>query len=128
MEYDHHYQGAFCKVCRKQEPQSLKKTGGAWITKPFKNWKKAVEKMRAHSKSDSHIKLYEVELLAARARKEDLLLYSNYKLLESKRGYKIEVVSRRFFFVPIFLHGSTFLTLLILINWLIWSCPMVVKI
>ena len=25
LEYDHNYQGAFCKVCRKQEPQSLKK-------------------------------------------------------------------------------------------------------
>ena len=37
LEYDHNYQGAFCKVCRKQEPQSLQKTGGAWITKPFKN-------------------------------------------------------------------------------------------
>ena len=77
----------FCKVCRKQEPQSLQKTGGAWITKPFKNWKRAVEKLRAHSKSDSHIKHCEAELLAARARKEESSpLYSNYKLLESKRG------------------------------------------
>ena len=42
--------------------------------------------MRAHSKSDSHIKHCEAELLAAGTRKEDLLLYSNYKLLESKRG------------------------------------------
>ena len=25
LEYDHNYQEAFCKVCRKQEPQSLKK-------------------------------------------------------------------------------------------------------
>ena len=50
LDYDHNYQGAFCKVCRKQEPQSLKKTGGAWITKPFKNWKKTVEIMRVHSK------------------------------------------------------------------------------
>ena len=37
------------------------------------------------------------------------------------------MVSGRFFFVPIFLYGSTFVTLLILINWLIWSCPVVVK-
>ena len=47
----------------------------------LKNWRcmdyqavqeleKAVEKMRAHSKSDSHIKHCEAELLAARARKE----------------------------------------------------------
>ena len=42
LEYDHHYQVAFCKVCRKQDPQSLQNTGGVWVTKPFKNWKKAV--------------------------------------------------------------------------------------
>ena len=40
----------------------------------------------------------------------------------------MEVVTGCFFFIPIFLHSSTFLTLLILINWLIWSCPVVVKI
>ena len=43
------------------------------------------------------------------------ILYINYKLLESKR---------RFFFIPIFLHGSTFLTLLIMIKQvdLVMSC------
>jgi len=30
----------FCKVCRKRGI-SLEKTGGAWISKFFKDWKKA---------------------------------------------------------------------------------------
>ena len=106
LEYDHHYQGAFCKVCKKQDPQSLQKTGGAWITKPFKNWKKAVEKIRAHSKSDSHIKHCEAELLAARARKEGSSIRQQLQII----GEQERMVSRRFFFVLIFLHGSTFLT------------------
>ena len=84
---------------------------------------KVVEKMRAHSKSDSHIKHCEAELLAARARKEGSSIIQLQIIGEQER-----MVSRRFFFVPIFLYGSTFLTLLILINWLIWSCPVVVRI
>ncbi len=55
LEYDENYRGAFCKTCRKYDHHPSQKTGGAWITKPFKNWKKAVEKMRAHAKSDTHM-------------------------------------------------------------------------
>ena len=84
LEYDHNYHGAFCKVCRKQEPQSLQKTRGTWITKPFKNWKRAVEKMRTHSKSDSHIKS---RVISSKSKERGIfLLYSNYTLLESKSG------------------------------------------
>ena len=55
LEYDDHYQGAFCKICRKRDQHSSQKTGGVWITKSFKKWKKAVEEMHAHAKSDAHI-------------------------------------------------------------------------
>ena len=41
----------FCKECKKAE-KSLQRTGGTWVTKPFTNWKKASEKMKAHSQSD----------------------------------------------------------------------------
>ena len=54
MEYDADCEGAFCKLC-KTSGQSLERTGGVWITKPITNWKKAVEKMEAHTKSDAHI-------------------------------------------------------------------------
>ena len=123
LEYDHKSRS----ILRSVESRSLshlKKTGGAWITKPFKNWKRVVEKVRAHSTSDSYIKHCEAELLAARARKEGSFIIQQLQII----GEQERMVSMRFFFVPIFLHGSTFLTLLILINWLIWSCPVVVKI
>ena len=54
LEYDADFDGAFCKLC-KTYGKTLERTGGVWTTKPFTNWKKAVEKMRAHAKSDSHI-------------------------------------------------------------------------
>ena len=43
--YDKNLQGAFCK----NDVRSLQRTGGAWITKPFTNWKKVTQKMKLHS-------------------------------------------------------------------------------
>ena len=85
LEYDQNYEGAFCKVCRKRELHSQQKTGGAWITKPFKNWKKAVEKMKAHSKSDNHIRHTEEEVLAARMRKEGSVLQQLHVIGEQEK-------------------------------------------
>ena len=48
----------------KQSGRSLEHTKGVWVTKPFKNWKKAIEKMKAHSKSESHHQAAEYALLA----------------------------------------------------------------
>jgi len=67
--FDDNFQGAFCKVCRKRGI-SLQRTGGTWISKPFKNWKKALEKMKAHAKSEIHIQSCEAEMAAARALQE----------------------------------------------------------
>ena len=47
--YDENCQGVFCKQCKKAG-KSLQRTGGTWVTKPFTNWKKALEKMKAHHK------------------------------------------------------------------------------
>ena len=46
LEYVCNFQGAFCKICRKFETrgQSSQGSGGVWVTKPFQNWKKAVQK------------------------------------------------------------------------------------
>ena len=55
LEYDADCDGAFCKLY-KTSGKSLERTGGVWTTKPFSNWKKAVEKMKAHAKSDAHIR------------------------------------------------------------------------
>ena len=53
MEYDEDAKGAFCRL-RKKSGKSLQRTAGVWVTKPFSNWKKAVEKMKTHEKSDAH--------------------------------------------------------------------------
>ena len=68
LEYSEDHQGVFCKVCKKRGV-SLERTGGAWITKPFNNWKKALEKMRAHSQSEVHIQSCAAEADAATALK-----------------------------------------------------------
>ena len=44
----------------------LERFGGAWITKPFNNWKKAIEKICPHVRSDIHIESCEAEMVAAR--------------------------------------------------------------
>ena len=54
LYYDEDSEGAFCKICKQSGISDLQHTGGVWVTKPFKNLKKAVEKMKAHSRSDSH--------------------------------------------------------------------------
>ena len=65
LEYSEDHQGAFCKVCKKRG-RSLQRIGGAWITKPFNNWKKTIEKMHAHAQSDIHIQSCEAEMVASR--------------------------------------------------------------
>ena len=74
LTYDEDSKGAFCRTCKR----SLQRTG-VWVTKPFQNWKKAVEKMRAHEQSESHIQVSEALLLAANL---------NFTVLESKKGEK----------------------------------------
>lgn len=71
LEYNEDVQGAFCKQCRKNlGGMSANKTGGAWISKPFTNWKKAVEKMKEHAQSNGHIQGGEMEIAASRAMQE----------------------------------------------------------
>ena len=67
-EYDGNFQGAFYKVCRKVETrgQSSQGSGGVWVTKPFQNWKKAVQKLKEHASSESHLRQVEAELIVSR--------------------------------------------------------------
>ena len=52
LEYDEDCK-VFCNICR-ISGKSLQRTGGVLVTKSFTNWKKAVEKKKAHEKSDLH--------------------------------------------------------------------------
>ena len=66
LEYDSNLQGAFCKICRKAVTREYfsQGSGGLWVTKPFQNWKKAVQKMKAHTSSEFHLRQVEAELIA----------------------------------------------------------------
>ena len=55
LEYDVDCDGAFSKLCKTYGKTSLEQTGRVWTTRPFTNWKKAVEKMKVHTSSDGHI-------------------------------------------------------------------------
>ena len=55
LEYNADSEGAFCKHC-KTSGKALERIGGVWTTRPFKNWKKAIEKMKAHAQSEGHIR------------------------------------------------------------------------
>ena len=74
LEFDENLQDAFCKSCKKGG-RSLQRTGGAWITKPFTNWKKATQKMKSHSKSEVHLLSCQLDVEADRARKEGWVHY-----------------------------------------------------
>ncbi len=67
LEYDGNFQGAFCKICRKDETrgQSSQGSGGVWVTKPFQNWKKAIKKMKAHASSEFHLRQTEAALVVS---------------------------------------------------------------
>ena len=81
LEYDEDQQGAFCKVCRKWG-RSIQKTGGVWIMKLFNNWKKALEKTRAHSQSDGHIQSCEPQLAADTVVHQDSVIQQLQQLRE----------------------------------------------
>ena len=52
---------------------------------PFNNWKKAVEKMRAHSHSNGHIQSCETQIAAARAMQEGSIVQQLQQVGEIER-------------------------------------------
>ena len=48
---DEDINGAFCRVGKQTTAESTTHTGGVWVTKPLQNWKKAIERMKAHERS-----------------------------------------------------------------------------
>ena len=60
-------------------------TGGAWIIKPFTNWKRMTQKMKSHSKSEVHLLSYQLEVEADRARKEGSIISQLQNVGEQQR-------------------------------------------
>ena len=46
LVYDEDINGAFCRVCKQTTAENVTQhTGSIWVTKPFQNWKKAIERI-----------------------------------------------------------------------------------
>ena len=90
LYYDEDSEGAFCKICKQSGISGLQRTGGVWVTKHFKNWKKAVEKMKAHSRSDFHSQqpklCWQLKELWWTEQ-----LYSNSRMLKLTKGLRTEL-------------------------------------
>ena len=58
----------FTKYAERLKPrgESSQGSGGVCVTKPFQNWKKAVQKMKEHASSESHLRQVEAELIVSR--------------------------------------------------------------
>ena len=82
--YDEDCQGVFCKECKKAG-ESLQKTGGTWVTKPFTNWKEASEKMKEHSQSDIHVQACQASMLAERAAREGTIMQQLQQITDEEK-------------------------------------------
>ena len=54
-----------------------------WVTKPFQNWKKAVQKMKEHASSESHLRQVEAELIVSRG---ETVVHQLQRFGDSKRS------------------------------------------
>ena len=58
---------AFYRVCKQITADSATQhTGGVWVTKPFQNWKKATERMKAHERRSLHTQASQVLLVISK--------------------------------------------------------------
>ena len=73
----------FSRYARSGTP--LQRTGGAWITKPFNNWKEALENMRAHSHSDVHIQACAADLAVATTLRDGTIFEQIQNVSEQQR-------------------------------------------
>ena len=97
LKFDENLQDAFCKLC-KMGGRSLQRTGGAWISKPFTNWKKATQKMKPHSKSEVHLLSCQLDVEAYRARKEGSVIsqlqnVGELQRLQNRKAIKVIIRS-----------------------------------
>ena len=57
----------FVKYAERLKPGvSLHKEVEVWVKKPFQNWKKAVQKLKEHASSESHLRQVEAQLTVSR--------------------------------------------------------------
>ena len=91
LEYDEDTEGVFCKVCR-QAGKSYQQSGGVWVSKPFSNWKKAVEKMKAHERSENHIQAKDAVLVAEEVLRKGSVIQQLQKAERQERARNREAI------------------------------------
>ena len=79
------FTGCILKIKEKTGWKTLQRTGGACITKPFTNWKKATQKMTSHSKSEVYLLSCQLDVEADRARKEGSIIIQLKNVGEQQR-------------------------------------------
>ena len=70
----------------KKVGRSLQRTGGAWITKLFTNWKKTTQKMESHVKCTFYPVNWTWKLIVL-GRKDPIS--ASFEMLRSNKYYKI---------------------------------------
>ena len=55
------------------------------VTKPFTNWKGALEKMKAHSQSDIHVQACQASMLAERAAREGTITQQLQQITDEEK-------------------------------------------
>ena len=63
----------------------LQRTGGTWVTKPFTTWKKALEKIKAHSQSDIHVQACQTSILAEREAREGTIMQQLQQITDEEK-------------------------------------------
>ena len=98
--YDEDCKGVFCKECQKAG-KSLQRTGDTWVTNPFTNWKKALEKMKANSQSDIRVQASQTLMLAERAAREGTIMQQLQQITDEEK-MKNRAAVKHLFVVHIF--------------------------
>ena len=77
LVYDEDINGAFCRVCKQTTAESATQfTEIVGVTKPFQNWKKATERMKAHGRSSLHTQASQALLVSLHTQASQALLVS----------------------------------------------------
>ena len=63
----------------------MQRTGGTCVTKPFTNWKKALEKIKAHSQSDIHVQACQASMVAERAAREGTIMQQLQQITDEEK-------------------------------------------
>ena len=75
----------FVRSAKKLESHCKELEVRTWVTKPFTNWKKTLEKMKAHSQSDIHVQAFQASMLAERAGRAGTIMQQLQQITDEEK-------------------------------------------